>query len=236
MKVKCPACSKLLQIPDRVIGKVVQCPCGKKLRISSPKPSDSGTQASSPRADDDLFNGLSEADLAPLSSARGAAFRPASQNPYATPTAPKSAKKSASFSGPVASQNKRLLNFLIDRILVVMMAVGIGMMFGVFLFVIGSDRMDQDHLATLDILFNIVLYGALFFYYAGMEAIFGMTIAKLVTGTRVVSADGGKAGFGQVLGRTFARMIPFEAVSFLVGDTTTGWHDSLSGTRVINVR
>jgi uncharacterized RDD family membrane protein YckC len=69
-----------------------------------------------------------------------------------------------------------------------------------------------------------------------MEVAFGATVGKLITGTRVVSADGGSARAGQVIGRTFARIIPFEPLSFLVGDTTTGWHDSLSGTKVVDTR
>lgn len=32
MKIKCPACSKVLAIPESAAGKVVKCPCGKQLR------------------------------------------------------------------------------------------------------------------------------------------------------------------------------------------------------------
>lgn len=32
MKIKCPACSKVLNIPEAAAGKVVKCPCGKQLR------------------------------------------------------------------------------------------------------------------------------------------------------------------------------------------------------------
>ena len=69
-------------------------------------------------------------------------------------------------------------------------------------------------------------------YYVPQEAFWGRTIGKLITGTRVVSEDGGPASFGQVVGRTFARMIPFEPFSFF-GSTASGWHDSLSHTRVV---
>ncbi|WP_442507668.1 RDD family protein [Novipirellula sp. SH528] len=32
MKIKCPACSAVLNIPETAAGKVVKCPCGKQLR------------------------------------------------------------------------------------------------------------------------------------------------------------------------------------------------------------
>ena len=35
MKIKCPACSKLLTVPDTAAGKVLKCPCGKQLRAPS---------------------------------------------------------------------------------------------------------------------------------------------------------------------------------------------------------
>ncbi len=40
MKIKCPACQAVLNIPDSAAGKVVKCPCGKQLRapgVSSPQ-------------------------------------------------------------------------------------------------------------------------------------------------------------------------------------------------------
>ena len=32
MKIKCPACQAVLNVPDTAAGKVVKCPCGKQLR------------------------------------------------------------------------------------------------------------------------------------------------------------------------------------------------------------
>ena len=69
-------------------------------------------------------------------------------------------------------------------------------------------------------------------YYVIMEAAFQKTIGKMLTGTHVVTADGNVPSFGQIVGRSFARMIPFEPLSFF-GKTHTGWHDRLSGPRVI---
>jgi uncharacterized RDD family membrane protein YckC len=74
-----------------------------------------------------------------------------------------------------------------------------------------------------------------FAYYVVLESRSGRTLGKLVTGTAVVGEDGGKPDLGQVVGRTLARLIPFEPFSFL-GKKPVGWHDSLSRTRVIRMR
>src|SRR5262249_12898577 len=72
-------------------------------------------------------------------------------------------------------------------------------------------------------------------YYLGLEAAFGWTFAKLITGTRVVDEQGCKPAFLKVLGRSLARQVPFESFSFL-GRTVIGWHDRWSGTRVVSLR
>jgi uncharacterized RDD family membrane protein YckC len=73
------------------------------------------------------------------------------------------------------------------------------------------------------------------FYYIGMESLFGKTFGKFITRTRVVNSAGGPPSFGQVVGRSLARFIPFEAFSFFGGKGhPVGWHDSLSNTRVVD--
>ena len=70
-------------------------------------------------------------------------------------------------------------------------------------------------------------------YYVFFEGVLGATPGKLVTRTRVVALDGGKPSFGQLLGRTFSRFVPFEPFSFL--GSTSGWHDRWSKTRVVRL-
>lgn len=70
-------------------------------------------------------------------------------------------------------------------------------------------------------------------YFVVMETIFQRTLAKLLTGTIVVTKSGTRPSFGQVLGRSLARLIPFEALTFLFDEHPVGWHDSLSKTRVV---
>lgn len=76
-----------------------------------------------------------------------------------------------------------------------------------------------------------------FAYCASLEFLFGATLGKLVTGTRVVALDGSKASFGAVIVRTLARWVPFEALSFVfAGRPARGWHDTMSRTRVVYAR
>ncbi|MFN7120071.1 MAG: RDD family protein, partial [Saprospiraceae bacterium] len=61
----------------------------------------------------------------------------------------------------------------------------------------------------------------------------GKTLGKLVTGTRAVTLTGETPTLNQIIGRSFARVIPFEPFSYL-GDSPNGWHDQLSETIVID--
>lgn len=66
-------------------------------------------------------------------------------------------------------------------------------------------------------------------YYLFYEAVLSATPAKFLTGTRVLDYDGSSPSFKKVLARTFLRLVPFEAFSFLSGDN---WHDKWSETLV----
>ena len=69
-------------------------------------------------------------------------------------------------------------------------------------------------------------------YYLLLEGIFNTTAGKCATNTVIVNENGERPHFGQILGRTFARLIPLEAISFLGADAR-GWHDTLSNTYVV---
>lgn len=88
--------------------------------------------------------------------------------------------------------------------------------------------------ATLERLPDIVLGLILMTsYYVFFEGIWARTPGKLIFGTFVVNASGGRPLFGQIVKRTLCRFIPFEPFSFF-GET--GWHDSISQTRVVRRR
>src|SRR3569832_1321886 len=78
-----------------------------------------------------------------------------------------------------------------------------------------------------------VLVGLDIVYYGFFEGIFQRTPGKWITKTKVVRVDGGKPHLGQILGRTLIRLIPFEWITFILGDHPYGWHDRRSGTMVV---
>jgi uncharacterized RDD family membrane protein YckC len=149
---------------------------------------------------------------------------PVSTNPYQAPQAEVNLSGAAAMDAlPDAGQGARLANLFIDNIIRVVVA---GLLSGVLQ---GLGVFEaSDVMATIVVIFSFVGY------YILLESLFGWTIGKLITGTRVVTQDGEKPGFLRVCGRTLARFIPFEPFSFLFGKA--GWHDALSGTRVVRVR
>lgn len=72
-------------------------------------------------------------------------------------------------------------------------------------------------------------------YYFIFELAFGQTVGKMLTGTKVVGVDGEKPTVPALIGRSLARYIPFEPLSFLFYGSypTKGWHDRVSGTLVV---
>ena len=124
-----------------------------------------------------------------------------------------------------AGKGRRLLNFIIDYV----MQFIIGFVIAILVIVIKGEEAINN---IPDILIGIV---ALLIYYISMEGLFGRTVGKFITGTKVVNENGARPSFGQIVGRSFSRLIPFEAFSFL-GEQTRGWHDSLPGTYVVRCR
>ncbi len=77
--------------------------------------------------------------------------------------------------------------------------------------------------------FNLAL---IVLYYFFFESVMQTTPGKLATKSVVVDEYGRKPNTSQLLGRSFARLVPFEAFSCL-GDPSRGWHDSWSDTYVM---
>jgi uncharacterized RDD family membrane protein YckC len=87
MKIKCPACSTVLDVPDNAAGKLVKCPCGKQLRAPGGAPSPQPPT------------------VAGQAPARPAAGRPAASQPAAKQSAAKQPAASQPASKqPAASQ------------------------------------------------------------------------------------------------------------------------------------
>lgn len=69
-------------------------------------------------------------------------------------------------------------------------------------------------------------------YFMIMELLTGKTIGKLLTSTVVVDRFGNKPQNSDIIKRSFARLIPFDALSYL-GTIPRGWHGTLSDTYVV---
>jgi uncharacterized RDD family membrane protein YckC len=152
---------------------------------------------------------------------------PEAINPYAPPREEDSQqrrRKRDRFVG--ASKGKRLGNFLIDNV-VMSVASGIA---GAVLALGGSAEFLLNPLLSYG--FGLLVHCG---YYLVTEGTSGRTVGKLLTGTKVVTEDGGRPAFGAILLRSLIRLIPFEPFSFL-GPQLTGWHDRWSNTRVVEIR
>lgn len=157
-------------------------------------------------------------------------------NPYAAPDESQEVTTDApgTIAGmELASQNRRLVNFIVDYIMIQIVAAFGGAAVGFFYAAANGGQISPAEIGQLQIMGGLIGIVLSLLYYILPEAIMGITIGKLITGTRVIREDGNDPTFGQLIGRTLARMIPFEPLSFLFGDKTVGWHDSLSGTRVV---
>ncbi len=155
-----------------------------------------------------------------------------SDNPYASPLTSGGGAENA-FDTAIdqmvpATRGRRFVNFVIDQV--------VGRVVVVIIFIVMSLAFDlADWFANMSTGMDFLLSTSLFLsFYFVQEAFFGRTIGKLITGTVVVNATGGRPTVPQVLGRTLARIIPFEPFSAL-GTPPTPWHDSLSKTRVVRI-
>ncbi|WP_024480860.1 RDD family protein [Cellulophaga baltica] len=111
-----------------------------------------------------------------------------------------------------ATKIKRLLNYIIDILVITVMSIPL------------IDKTDFSN-------YNFIIIIIFLFYYWIMEGLFSTTIGKIITNTKVVGTDGSCSD--ETFIRTISRIIPFEALSFLIGKN--GWHDSISKTTVIDV-
>ena len=127
----------------------------------------------------------------------------------------------------LATTGQRFINTIIDSV---------GSMIFMFLLIVIIGLIGS--ISVIDHINELVLsYFLMFLYYFVQEALWGRTLGKLITRTKVLTYEGDKPSFIQIVGRTLVRFVPFEAFSFLGGNgLPRGWHDSWSGTKVISLK
>ena len=128
-----------------------------------------------------------------------------------------------------APKGTRFANLLIDSIIV---AIPLGLLTNYLVYGVVIPTEYDIATASIPLLDTVIQYLLLALYYILMENMTGKTIGKMITGTKVVYKDGSHPPIGKIIGRSFARYIPFEAFSFL-GEKGIGWHDSMTDTYVI---
>jgi uncharacterized RDD family membrane protein YckC len=123
----------------------------------------------------------------------------------------------------VVGSGIRFVNFLIDFIVWLILAFIVSFIIGIFV--------QPNDQGLLTLFGYVLIFGTFIAYYAIMEIKFQKTIGKFVTKTKVVKMNGEKPTDGDIITRTFCRLIPFDRLSFLF--VKNGIHDFLSKTKVV---
>ncbi len=129
----------------------------------------------------------------------------------------------------VASNWRRLSNYLVDSIVIYILSIPVVIM------VISEETMNaiiEGKTPEENLLLNVTYILLMLAYYILFEGLFGRTPGKFVTGTRVVDADGEKVSGKQAILRSLSRFVPFEPLSFFFGEPG-GWHDKWTKTFVV---
>ncbi len=142
----------------------------------------------------------------------------------------------------VASKGLRFANLILDIIFINILSAVIWFAIGFF---VGAFSAAMGIADTVVPAFQRLLLSPpvrllvaclnMFVYFFLCEALWQRTLAKLITGTKVITVNGTKPTFGAIGTRTLCRLVPFEAFSFLTGKPG-GWHDWWSGTIVVRTQ
>lgn len=122
-----------------------------------------------------------------------------------------------------ASSSRRLLNYLID----LPCYTGTAFLLVMFLYMLG---LVTDEVSAF--LEWVIIASSIILYYFITEYLWGKSIGKFFTKTKVISDDGSELTGSQVFKRSLIRLVPLEAFSFY-GQNPVGWHDKWAGTRVV---
>lgn len=133
-----------------------------------------------------------------------------------------------------ASRGQRFANYIIDFFIFYLFVILIGALFGILLGLFSPSSLNvlNQENPFSEYLIGFVL-GTI--YFTGIEFLTkGRSVGKLITKTKVITSDGEAPEFKHFLIRSLCRFIPFEPFSFF-GSDASGWHDSISKTRVVKV-
>jgi uncharacterized RDD family membrane protein YckC len=130
-------------------------------------------------------------------------------------------------SGELASATRRFWTFVVDQITILIGLFAFEIAYGVAYGLDALEALDGAKWWSICIAFYVL-------YYVSFEVISGRTPGKVLTGTRVVTTGGLALSIRTALVRTLCRLLPFEPMSFSLGEAW--WHDSVSRTQVVRSR
>lgn len=132
----------------------------------------------------------------------------------------------------VAKLEHRFINWILDTVMLILLSI-------VFIVITAAIATSYGNKTLITYLlvnpvgqFTFITIVRLI-YYVSFETLFGQTVGKFVTQTKVVDSKGNPASHESILIRTLCRLIPFYEFSFF-GIPPRGWHDSISKTYVVN--
>ncbi|MFN8777562.1 MAG: RDD family protein [Flavobacteriales bacterium] len=141
-------------------------------------------------------------------------------------------ERSALPAGGIASfQGMRAVHMVVDRMFLLFLGSQYFLMNYVQISLSSSRRFSEFDPEYYQLIGSLHWIFATVLAYFLTERLFGMSPGKVLTGLRVVKADSNApVSTGSALGRSLARLIPFENFSAL-GHRM--WHDSITGTQLV---
>lgn len=130
--------------------------------------------------------------------------------------------------------HKRLLNLVIDIVVVLCIIFIIGVFSGL-LALVGYDGLMNWFTEMSGMTDRLFTTAVMVTYLFTMEFFTQRTVGKFITGTMVVLEDGSKPTLKSILTRALCRIIWLEAISF-IASVPRGWHDRMSDSYVVDVK
>jgi uncharacterized RDD family membrane protein YckC len=135
----------------------------------------------------------------------------------------------------LASSGQRLSNYLLDMIIynvINVLPLAIGWLLYSFL---GNEELYFWLEGLNPVVDFLISYIIIVIYYTILESLTGRSVAKYITNTKVLMADGSTPTSSDIFKRSLCRLIPFDQLSFL-GTIPKGWHDTISKTVVVDLK
>lgn len=152
------------------------------------------------------------------------------ENPYRAPHTP--VVDAVPSQSPISAERwRRLLTFVVDYFLITLIMASIEYAGTLWLLPPGQVIVNRPTAYTL-----VMLFVSASIYYIPQEGLWGVTVGKLLAGTRVVDDRGQPPGWRKAIKRTVGRFIPFDALAVLLTARRRGFHDAWPNTYVVRRR